>query len=783
MRILLVGNGAREHAIAEAIVNGGGELYSFMSAKNPGIAKLSKGHAIGDICDPAAVAKWAKSKGVKMAIVGPEAPLEAGVVDALEKGGIECASPNKSAARLETDKAFTRNLLKKHNVPGAPIFRVLDNAKDIDAFLDSTDMEVAVKPAGLTGGKGVKMQGEHLKDKEAVRAYAKEIVEKGVGTISKVVIEEKLVGEEFTLQAFVSPGEILGMPMVQDHKRAYDGDVGPNCYSEDTEILTDDGWKKFDKLLPKNKVAVFDPESKEIRFERPKERHWMKHSGQMIHFGQRNLDLLVTPNHRMLVQQRRGKNTIRVMEARDYAGENYIFQTGIWKGENEKFFVLPEYNYNFNRKHKEKKVDFMDWARFLGIYLSEGYITDNKGSSGARAYICQVRKSRNFSAIQRILSKMPFDFKYEENNNKFRVNSVQLTEHLKRFGISHEKYVPDYIKNAGKDAIKAFVEAFALGDGDIRLGKTRLCSGSKRMIDDLQELILKMGHTGVITVDKRTTMTNPLNKKTYPARPVYAIGIKDRTKTSVRKYNLSKVRYDGWVGCVTVSTGFVVVRRNNRVAISGNTGGMGSYTGRGYILPFLTREDYDFGLNVMRQAVKALKEETGAAYKGPLYGQFIVTQNGPKLIEFNARFGDPEAMNVLNLFQGNFVDAMKAMVRGGLGKLNIEFADKATVCKYLVPEGYPEKPQKGAEITVDEAEVKKAGARVYYASVGDEGGRVITSGSRAVAVIAAGDSIGAAEKMAERATRFVKGPLRHRRDIGTEDLIQKRVKNMQAIRG
>jgi phosphoribosylamine--glycine ligase len=298
-----------------------------------------------------------------------------------------------------------------------------------------------VKPAGLTGGKGVKIMGEHLKDKDEVKSYAKEILEDKVGTIDIVVMEEKLVGEEFTLQAFVSPDEILGMPMVQDHKRAYDGDKGPN------------------------------------------------------------------------------------------------------------------------------------------------------------------------------------------------------------------------------------------------------------------------------------------------------------------------------------------------------TGGMGSYTGNGYILPFLTTEDYEFGLDVIRKVVTALKKETGDVYKGVIYGQFIVTQNGPKVIEFNARFGDPEAMNVLSLFEGAFIGVLKAMVQGGLESVDAGFAEKATVCKYLVPSGYPTDPQKGEEIKVDEESIAKLGAKVNYASVGEEDGKIMTSGSRAVSVTGVADSIAKAEKIAERATKFFKGPLEHRRDIGTEDLINKRFKHMKQMRG
>ncbi len=192
MKVLLVGNGARENAMAEAICRSKSkpEFYAFMSKHNPGIARLCKAFKVGDILDAEEVSKWAKGKKIDIAIVGPEAPIEAGVVDALEAKGIDCASPNKSAGRLETDKAFTRNLLKKYDVPGAPIFQILTTPEEVDDFVDNVSIELVVKPAGLTGGKGVKIQGEHLKDKEEVKEYAKEILAEGIGKIPQVVLED-----------------------------------------------------------------------------------------------------------------------------------------------------------------------------------------------------------------------------------------------------------------------------------------------------------------------------------------------------------------------------------------------------------------------------------------------------------------------------------------------------------------------------------------------------------------------------------------------------------------
>jgi len=441
MKVLVVGNGAREHAIAAALARSPGKpvLNLFMSALNPGMARLASDVAIGDICSPAAVTRYAKGKGVALAVIGPEAPLAAGVVDSLEDAGVPCVGPRKAPAMLECDKSFCRELMKKHRIRGTPKFGVFDNEEDACSFIDEFGGDLAVKPAGLTGGKGVKIMGEHF-DAAGAKGYVKEIFTTRMGEIPKVILEERLIGEEFTLQAFVDGERVVGAPMVQDHKRAYEGDVGPN------------------------------------------------------------------------------------------------------------------------------------------------------------------------------------------------------------------------------------------------------------------------------------------------------------------------------------------------------TGGMGSYSDRGYILPFLSKKDYDDGVSIMEATVKAVKDETGEMYKGFLYGQFMATKDGVKVIEYNARLGDPEAMNILSVLESDMQDICEKVAGGKLSK-KVSYAKKATVCKYLVPEGYPEKPLNNVEVTIDETGIEKAGARVYYASVREENGKILTSKSRAIAVVGIHDTIAEAEKVAEKCMPLVKGKLFYRKDIGTKALIERRIKHMKQLRG
>jgi len=435
MKILVVGTGAREHAICKAI-EGNAELYSIMSNKNPGIARISK-FQIGSENDIEGVKKFAADNNIDMAVIGPEAPLEKGIVDALESMGIGCVGPTMEAAKIETDKVFMRNLFENYKIDGSLVYRVFDNYDDISDFIDDFGEDVVIKPVGLTGGKGVKIMGEQLKDADEAKKYAKEVIDTKMGGHARVVIEERAIGEEFTVQAFVDGKSIAPMPAVQDHPYAFEGDEGPI------------------------------------------------------------------------------------------------------------------------------------------------------------------------------------------------------------------------------------------------------------------------------------------------------------------------------------------------------TGGMGSYSDKGGLLPFLDKKSYDESVQIMEDTVKAINKEVGP-YRGFLYGQFMLGRDGPKLIEYNARFGDPEAMNVLELLKSNFVDICEGIVKGKLK--GVEFEDKATVCKYIVPKGYPGSAVPNQVIEVDEKRINDAGAQVYYAAVNEKDGKVYSSSSRALGLVAVGETIDEAEKLCENATKYVKGDIYHRRDVGTADLIQKRIRHMEQLK-
>jgi phosphoribosylamine--glycine ligase len=177
---------------------------------------------------------------------------------------------------------------------------------------------------------------------------------------------------------------------------------------------------------------------------------------------------------------------------------------------------------------------------------------------------------------------------------------------------------------------------------------------------------------------------------------------------------------------------------------------------------------------IIESAVDALD-----GYKGVLYGQFMLTAEGPKVVEFNARFGDPEAMNTLPVMETPFLDVLVA-AREGDPLPALDFAPRATVCKYAVPAGYPTDPEGGARVTVDEDSV--GDALLFYASVDEREDGIYTTTSRSFAVVGVADTITAAEEQAEGALAAVGDDLRVRHDIGTPDLVQRRIDHVAELR-
>jgi len=207
-----------------------------------------------------------------------------------------------------------------------------------------------------------------------------------------------------------------------------------------------------------------------------------------------------------------------------------------------------------------------------------------------------------------------------------------------------------------------------------------------------------------------------------------------------------------------------------------NTGGMGTYSFGNHSLPFLNEKDINEAQKTNELVAKQLFEETGTPYVGILYGGFMLTRDGVKVIEYNARFGDPEAMNVLSILESDFLSICISMVDGNLKNQDVSFEKLATVCKYVVPVGYPDKPAKNFEVFCDQND-----RSIFLASVMLKDQKLIACGSRTAAVVGKNKDIFRAELFAETGIANISGNLFHRKDIGTKKLIDSRVKRMKEL--
>ncbi len=207
-----------------------------------------------------------------------------------------------------------------------------------------------------------------------------------------------------------------------------------------------------------------------------------------------------------------------------------------------------------------------------------------------------------------------------------------------------------------------------------------------------------------------------------------------------------------------------------------NTGGMGTYSFADHSLPFLKNSQVIEAQKTNELVVKQLLKETGVRFVGVLYGGFMLTGSGIKVIEYNARLGDPEAMNVLSLMKTDFLKVCGDIVGGALTKNSVEFDGLSTVCKYAVPVGYPNNPSKDFVVNCNSKDPS-----IYLASVRLVKNRVVACGSRTVAVVGKDKNVSVAERLAEKLVSSIGGDLFHRKDIGTESLISGRVNRMEKI--
>lgn len=262
MRILLIGGGGREHALAWKLVQSPNVEKLYAAPGNPGMALLQKCECINlNVDDLEGVADYAEEKSIDLTVVGPEAPLVAGLADVFKRRGLPVFGPSKAAAQLEGSKAFSKELMAKYNIPTA-FFKICEDIETAKAYVEEKGAPIVVKADGLAAGKGVVVA---MTKQEALDAIDEMMGDHKFGAAgARVVLEEYMEGEEASLLAFTDGKTVVPMIAAQDHKRVFDGDEGPNTGGMGTyapaPVMTDILRLKATELVLKPVVAAMAKE-------------------------------------------------------------------------------------------------------------------------------------------------------------------------------------------------------------------------------------------------------------------------------------------------------------------------------------------------------------------------------------------------------------------------------------------------------------------------------------------------------------------------------------------
>ncbi len=371
-----------------------------------------------------------------------------------------------------------------------------------------------------------------------------------------------------TLQA--ARAFLLGLPI----DSAYSWGLNRACYSEDTCVLTENGWKLHPDIEAWERIMAFDPYAKSIWYEVPKKLLSYHYQGEMVHFKTKLVDILVTPEH-TIVYKSSGrpfdKSPLRFARANELVGRRILLPgTASWRGgEDKEIIEVPEFlkrNGSIGPSLLQAvRIPIATWLELAGYYLSEGGMdTKNHyvfGLSQGKGHAGYVEK------IRQVLSQLPFhSHEYADATAvRWNVGNKQLCEFIvKCFGEgSTGKYISSEFKNLPPDRLKVILDALLRGDGTKKGERfIRLSTTSKRLAHDVEEIAVKLGWSTNMRIGSEAEG----NRSTG-----YCVSFRLAKYRDVQKHRITKVNYDGKVYCFSTSTGFYVTMRNGKVAFQGNT--------------------------------------------------------------------------------------------------------------------------------------------------------------------------------------------------------------------
>ena len=433
-------------------------------------------------------------------------------------------------------------------------------------------------------------------------------IARNVTTTTPLFAEEikKYNKNVFVLSNAVNPKEKQFTPNPEKSDRIRIGWLGGSCMTPDTEILTDEGWKRFDELDQTELVATLNPKTNQMEYHKPVGYICEPFDGELNCAKNGLIEYEVTPNHNMYASVAKSlthkKLNLELIQSEKIHNKNFhVKKDAIWMGEEKEFFTLPmlneyyevEENESFidrlisKKRHNglsekygsDKFIDMDNWLEFFGFWLAEGWTSKTKGLH--QVGIAQSKNNGYLSYMYDLLIEMGFKPTYTKDKKQIRVFDKQLWEYLSNFGNAYDKFVPKEVLELSTRQLSIFLEWFIKGDGHVEKNKynrTRAFTCSPSLANNLQEIALKIGISATIT--NRGKKTSEIKGRVINNQ--YDSLVVNFTKhPSVSKHNkntpLIKTEdqytryYKGNVYCVEVKNHIIYVRRNGKAMWVGNS--------------------------------------------------------------------------------------------------------------------------------------------------------------------------------------------------------------------
>ncbi|MBU2635363.1 hypothetical protein KJ841_02785 [Patescibacteria group bacterium] len=374
-------------------------------------------------------------------------------------------------------------------------------------------------------------------------------------------------------------------------KYIYAVETGLSCYDEKTEVLTENGWKKFSEVHYSNEICTLNPKTDEIEFQKPIKIFSYDYKGKMYKLRTKRVDLLVTPNHKLFVKPGdvRTLKPFSLKETQSLFGKSKQFKKdGIWIGKDEKYFTLPDVEIKYGNRYykgfrnkKIKQIPMKSWLQFFGLWMAEG--CTHQGKNGDYNVYLSGQNKELLSEMKKILKNVGYTV--YQDDKKIRIRDYQLFRYLKQFGKSHDRFIPSEIRFLSKELLEILFKYYLKGDGHVygRTGRGLMASTSSiHLRDDLQEVALKIGISAYYKLDrKKGTFLRSLiyKNKTYKQKhDTWKIYFIRKNKHAVLpstikkyKYTESWVDFKGKVYSLAVPNHVIYIRRNSIPVWCGNS--------------------------------------------------------------------------------------------------------------------------------------------------------------------------------------------------------------------